>query len=104
MFLLLFEETENICRCSFIYACILCIPMVYVCMYVYIIMYMLLCDLCYLCAFNHVLLCDLCYLCTFHHVLFSTVCPLFCLKSSSSMLYLYTLPTVNKNFLTLLLL
>ena len=44
MFLLLFEEKENICRCSFIDACILCIPKVYVCMYVYIIMYMLLCD------------------------------------------------------------
>ena len=60
----------------------------YVCMYAYIIICMLLCDLCYLCTFNHVLLCN--------------VCPLFCLKSSSSMLYLYTLPTVNKYYLALL--
>ena len=75
----------------FFYLCMYCIYTyglcVYVCIHDYI--YMLLCDLCYLCMLNHVLLCY--------------VCPLFCLKSSSSMLYLHTLPTVNKNYVTLLL-
>ena len=36
------------------------------------------------------------------NVLLCNVCSLFCLKSSSSMLYLYALPTVSKNYVTLL--